>query len=147
MQWVERAKKIEPNGQVVIAQTINRDNLLLEDGDTINVPRRDGLVLVSGEVTLPNAIAYSENLDVEDYINRAGGYTQGAGNSRIVIAHQDGSFEDGLSSSLRAGDEVLVLPAIQTKDRLMWQNATQAIYQIAISTRVLTGSKSSKNKN
>jgi protein involved in polysaccharide export with SLBB domain len=147
MQWVDKAKTIEPNGQVVIAQTINRDNLLLEDGDTINVPRRDGLILVSGEVTLPNAIAYSENLDVEDYINRAGGYTQGAGNSRIVIAHQDGSFEDGLSSSLRAGDEVLVLPAIQTKDRLMWKNATEAIYQIAISTRVLTGSKSNKNNN
>jgi hypothetical protein len=142
MQWVERAKAIEPNGQVVIAQTTNRDELLLEDGDLINVPKHDGLILVSGEVSLPNAIAYNESLDIEEYINKAGGYTQNSSSARIVIAHQDGSFDDGSKSALRAGDEILVLPGIQVKSRQMWLDISQSIYQIAISTRMLTGTKS-----
>jgi protein involved in polysaccharide export with SLBB domain len=147
MQWVERAKTIEPNGQVVIAQTSNRDELLLEDGDIVNVPKHDGLILVSGEVALPNAIAYTDSLDVEDYIQKAGGYTQNSNSARIVIAHQDGSFDDGSKAALRAGDEVLVLPGIQVKSRQMWLDISQAVYQIAISTRMLTGARSSRSSS
>jgi protein involved in polysaccharide export with SLBB domain len=139
LQWVERAKTIQPNGQVLIAQTTQRDELLLENGDIIKVPTLDGLVVVSGEVVFPNAIAYSEKLELEDYINSAGGYTQNANSARIVIAHQDGSFEEGSSSALRAGDEVLVLPEVQIKSRQMWKEISQAIYQIAISARLVTG--------
>lgn len=139
LQWVDRAKNIEPNGQVLIAQTTNRDQLLLENGDVIKVPTRDGLVLVSGEVLFPNAVAYNEKFQAEDYINRAGGYTQNASISRIVIAHRDGSFDDGENSALRAGDEVLVLPEVQVKGRQILQELSQAIYQIVLSARVVVG--------
>jgi protein involved in polysaccharide export with SLBB domain len=140
LQWVERAKKIEPSGQVLIAQSTRRDELLLENGDMIKVPTRDGLVLVSGEVLFPNAIAFDSKLEVNDYIRRAGGYTQNADNSRVVIAHRDGSFDDGASSPpLRAGDEVLVLPKVDVKSRQIWKDLTQIIYQIAISAKVALG--------
>lgn len=138
LQWVDRAKAIEPNGQVLIAQTTNRDSLLLENGDVLKVPTRDGLVLVSGEVLFPNAVAYNQNLQLEDYINRAGGYTQNEGTSRIVIAHRDGSFDDGSNLVLKAGDEILVLPEVQVKSRQIWKELTQTIYQIAISARLVT---------
>jgi protein involved in polysaccharide export with SLBB domain len=138
LQWVERAKKIEPNGQVQIAQAGNRDSLLLENGDILRVPSKDGLVLVSGEVLFPNAIAFDANLDLEDYIDHAGGYTQNADNSRIIIAHRDGSFEQD-RGNLRAGDEVLVLPKVDVKSRQIWKDLTQIIYQIAISAKVVFG--------
>ena len=73
LQWVERAKDIEPSGQVLIAQANQRDELLLENGDTIRVPIKDGLVLVGGEVLFPNTIAFESGLSVEDYLQRAGG--------------------------------------------------------------------------
>lgn len=137
LQWVELARAIEPNGQVLIARTTNRDELLLEDGDIIKVPKHDGLILVSGEVVFPNTQSYNEKLTLGDYINKAGGYTQNASSSKIVIAHQDGSFEEGSKASLRAGDEVLVLPEIQVKGRQILKDISQIIYQIAISTRVV----------
>lgn len=137
LQWVDRAKAIEPNGQVLIAQTTNRDQLLLENGDIIKIPTRDGLVLISGEVLFPNAVAYEKKLEVEDYIKRAGGYTQNAGSSRIVIAHRDGSFDDGSNTALRAGDEILVLPEVQVKDRQILQEFGNIIYKIALSARVV----------
>ena len=150
LQWVDRAKSIEPRGQVVIPDTIEREGLLLESGDLIQVPARDGLVLVNGEVLFPNAIAYDKRLTLEGYIKRAGGYTQSADSARILIAHRDGSFadaneEEGFLSSIRqkpevkAGDEILVFPKLDVKSRQIWKDMTQIIYQIAVSAKVVLG--------
>jgi protein involved in polysaccharide export with SLBB domain len=149
LQWVDRARKIEPSGQVMIAQASRRDELLLENGDIIKVPRQDGLVLVSGEVLFPNAIAYDPKLTMQDYIRKAGGYSQKANTSRVVVAHRDGSFEDtqakswGLFDSgatqlsVKEGDQILVLPKVQTKSIEITRGISQIIYQIAIATKVI----------
>jgi protein involved in polysaccharide export with SLBB domain len=142
LQWVERAKKIEPSGQVYIAQNERREELLLENGDIITVPALNGLVLVSGEVLFPNAVAHDPKLSVDDYIRRAGGYTQNADNSRIIIAHRDGSFDradDIEDITLRSGDEVLVLPRVDVKSRQILKEVTEILYQIAISAKVVLG--------
>lgn len=145
LQWVERAKKIEPLGQVQIAQAADRAQLLLENGDVLRIPRKDGLVLISGEVLFPNAVAFDKKLGLSDYINRAGGYTQSADNSRVVLARRDGSFDQTNPSSymssvnVRAGDQVLVLPKVDEKDRQFWKDMSQVIFQIAVSAKVVFG--------
>ena len=152
LKWVDRAKSIEPSGQVVIAQTDARTQLLLENGDILRVPTKDGLVLVSGEVLFPNAVAFDNSLGLEDYIQRAGGYTQNADAARLVVARRDGSFvqannekgffgwgNNSTSVSVRAGDEILVLPKIDVKSRQIWKDLTQIIYQVAVSAKVVLG--------
>lgn len=150
LRWVDRARKIEPNGQVVISQSSDFADLLLENGDILRVPARDGLVLVSGEVLFPNAVAYSGDMTVGDYIDRAGGFTNNADASRIIVARQDGSFAEARpgsrklkfgsrSSALDAGDEILVLPKIDVKSRQIFKEMTQILYQIAVSARVALG--------
>lgn len=145
LQWVERAKKIEPLGQVQIAQATDRNQLLLENGDVLRIPRKDGLVLISGEVLFPNAVLYDKRLSLIDYINKAGGYTQSADNSRVVVARRDGSFEQAdpssflSSANIREGDQVLVLPKVDEKSRQFWKDMTQVIYQIAVSAKVVFG--------
>ena len=152
LKWVDRAKTIEPSGQVVIAQTEARFQLLLENGDILRVPTKDGLVLVSGEVLFPNAVAFDNSLGLEDYIQRAGGYTQNADAARLVVARRDGSFaqannekgffgwgNNSASISVRAGDEILVLPKIDVKSRQIWKDLTQIIYQVAVSAKVILG--------
>lgn len=150
LQWVDRAKKIEPSGQVVIAQADTRGSLLLENGDILRVPTKDGLVLVSGEVLFPNAVAFNTGLSLDDYVRRAGGYTQNAETSRLVVARRDGSFTEAVGDSgtfslgngnvaIRAGDEILVLPKIDVKSRQIWKDMTQIIYQIAVSAKVVFG--------
>jgi protein involved in polysaccharide export with SLBB domain len=138
LQWVERARNLEPLGQVVIAQNHNRSDLLLENGDIIRVPVKNGLVLVHGEVLFPNAVAFDDRYDIQDYIKRAGGYTQNADTSRIVIAHRDGSFdESGSRGSIRAGDDILVLPKIDNKPRQFWRDIVQIIFQVALAAKVV----------
>jgi protein involved in polysaccharide export with SLBB domain len=146
LEWVERAKSIEPSGQVVIAQAANRDGLLLENGDVLRISAEDGLVLVSGEVLFPATVAFDPDWGLEDYINRTGGYTQGANTSRIIVAHRDGSFDDmtknffGFSGGeqIRAGDEILVLPQVDMKWRQFAKEVAQIIFQIALSARMAT---------
>jgi hypothetical protein len=150
LQWIDRAKKVEPLGQVFIAQANNKNDLLLENGDILRVPTKDGLVLVSGEVLFPNAIAYDQSLSLDDYIQRAGGYTQNADSARLIVAHRDGSFaEAGMNSgfssqdnnelAVRAGDEILVLPKIDVKSRQIWREITLIMYQIAVGAAVVLG--------
>lgn len=138
LQWVDRAKSIEPSGQVLIAQSTARDDLLLENGDILRIPTKDSLILVSGEVLFPNAIAFDSKFDLDDYLQRAGGYTQDADTSRIIIAHRDGSFAEG-NGAIIAGDEIMVLPKLDVKSRQIWKDMTTIIYQIAVSAKVILG--------
>jgi protein involved in polysaccharide export with SLBB domain len=145
LQWIDRAKQVEPLGQVQIAQDNNKGQMLLENGDVLRIPRNDNLVMVSGEVLFPNAIAHHPRMRLQDYIHRAGGYSQNADNSRIVIARRDGRFEQAdadrwlPSAQVHPGDQVLVLPKVDEKQRQFWKDMTQIIYQIAVSTKVVFG--------
>ena len=144
LQWVERAKEVVPTGQVLIAQTDQRDQLLLEHGDVIHVPVKDGLVLVGGEVLFPNTIAFEQKLSVQDYIQRAGGYSQNADMARVVIAHRDGSFDEahdgffsGTKVQVRAGDHILVLPKVDMKSRQIAKEIAQMLFQLALMAGVV----------
>jgi len=137
LQWVERAKTITPRGQVVISRAVNRNDLVLENGDVLRIPAKGSLVLVSGEVLFPNAVAYNPKWNLDDYVRVTGGLTQHADTSRIIIAHPDGSFDDSTNlSALKAGDEIMVLPKVDVKSRQIWKELTQVIYQIAVAARV-----------
>ena len=143
LQWVERAKEIEPSGQVQIAQASLRDELLLENGDTVRVPVKDGLVLVGGEVMFPNTLPFESELSAHDYIERAGGFTQNADASKVIIAHRDGSFVESTEGffsrapKVRPGDHILVLPKIDVKSRQIAKEMTTMLFQLALMAGVV----------
>jgi protein involved in polysaccharide export with SLBB domain len=140
LQWVARARTIEPIGQVLIAKSSNRDRLLLENGDVLRIPVKDGLVIVNGEVLFPSSIAYDPRMDVTDYIKQSGGYSQNADSSRVVVAHRDGSFGDGREDlTVRPGDEILVLPKVDFKTRQFSKDIFQILFQLAVSAKVVLG--------
>ena len=140
LQWVERARKVEPTGQVVVAQAAARDDLLLENGDVVRIPTRDGLVLVGGEVLFPSSVAHEPKLKVRDYLARAGGYTQNADSARVVLARRDGGFtEVSESAAVRSGEEILVLPKLDVKSRQIWKELLQSVYQLVFSAKVVFG--------
>jgi hypothetical protein len=144
MQWVERAKDIQPNGQVVLANGTNMEDVRLEPGDIIRIPRQTNLIMVHGDVMFPNAILMDNKRTVADYINLAGGFTQKASNSRILLLHRDGTFSQIEKSDLenkditiKPGDEIFVLPQVDTKSLQITKDITEVLYQIAISARAL----------
>lgn len=147
LQWVERAKQIEPRGQVILANRNVFDRFTLENGDVIKVPAVSSLVLVHGEVVFPSAITFDDNMNAADYVSAVGGYTQNEESSYVVIMKKNGQFikiEAEDSSKLRkqeiiAGDEIFVLPKVDEKYLQFGKDITQVIYQIAVSAAVVLG--------
>ncbi len=142
LQWVERARSIEPSGQVVLADAETSRQIVLEPGDVIRVPRKTNLVMIHGEVLSPNAVTYSRNRSVEDYIKQAGGFKQDDGNNKILLLHSNGSFSSVAQKKLRKtvlalGDEIMVMPRIDTKSLQVTKDITEVMYQIAVSAGVL----------
>lgn len=139
LRWVERAKQVNPTGQVVLADAPARNEMLLENGDILRVPGKDSLVLVSGEVLFANTVTWQPGKPVIGYVREAGGYTQKSSARRIVVAHRNGSYDEvkDSSRSIKAGDELLVLPKVDSKSRQLFKDLTQILYQIAVSARVV----------
>jgi len=147
LQWVDRAKTIEPRGQVVLGDIKRARGIALENGDVVRVPSFDALVMVSGEVIMPNTVVFDVNKSLQDYIDDAGGFTQNAKVSRILIMHQDGSFDrvergtfaSEFSAEMQPGDQVMILPKIDTKSMQIAKEWTQILFQIALAAGVVAG--------
>ena len=142
-QFIARARQVEPLGKVVVADGIDVANIRLEQGDVIVIPKHTDLVQVSGEVLLPQAIVYNQNANVADYIARAGGFSERADDTKIAIIRVNGiasftSLNNGMSGldRLRPGDQILVLPKVDSKVMQAVKDITQIMYQIAITANV-----------
>lgn len=137
LKWIERAKEIQPKGQVVITGG-DPKGIILENGDIIKIPSDNALVMVHGEVLFPSTLAYRPDMTVEDGIEQSGGYAQSSGTSRIVVLRRDGSFLlAGAGDRLHKGDEVLVLPKVETKFLQFTKDVMTILYQIAVSAAVV----------
>ena len=139
LEFISRARQVQPKGQVVLAQAAGAGDTLLEDGDVLRVPEQSNLVMVSGEVMVPNALIYDRNADLEAYVRQAGGYTQGADEARVLVFRQDGSVAEAGQVKLQPGDEIMVMPRIATKTLEVTRGITQILYQIAVVAKVALG--------
>jgi protein involved in polysaccharide export with SLBB domain len=146
-QFVARARLIEPLGKVILSENGKVANIRLEQGDEIVIPAQTDLIQVSGEVLMPQAIVYNSNATIRDYVAWAGGFSERANDERIAVVRANGLtiFIDSQSSwltddnkhSLLAGDQILVLPKIDTKLLQAVKDITQIVYQIAIAANVV----------
>ncbi|MDY6462450.1 polysaccharide biosynthesis/export family protein [Acinetobacter faecalis] len=135
-QFVEKARKIEPKGQVVLNPNTFQD-VILEQGDVLYIPQKTSVVMVHGEVAFPNGVEFKQGLDVKDYIAQVGGFSQKSNKSKVIVIRQNGKAElVGRWSEIRQGDEILVLPKVQTKGIELARGITQVLYQIAVAAKV-----------
>jgi protein involved in polysaccharide export with SLBB domain/ASC-1-like (ASCH) protein len=136
MQFVDKARKIQPLGKVVVADKGNIANIQLEQGDQIVIPNRTDLIQVGGEVLMPQAVVYNTSANLDDYVAWAGGFTERANDKRIAIVHANGLVEFKDQGSVQPGDQILVLPKIDSKTMQSVKDITQIIYQIAVAANV-----------
>ena len=96
---------------------------------------------------LPQSIVFNPDATTEDYVAWAGGFTQRAEEERILIIRKNGNVAFGsvdsefLSKSggkLEPGDQIIVLPAIDTKVLQAVKDITQLVFQVAVAANVAT---------
>lgn len=96
---LDEFKNIEPQGRVVTEFSeekliANPDlNYKLTPGDKIHVPYMKKIIYTFGEILNPGTLVFNEDLDLEDYINKSGGFNEYADKSSIIIIHPNGESE------------------------------------------------------
>ena len=146
-QFVARARKIEPLGKVIVSENGKVANIRLEQGDEIIIPAHTDLIQVAGEVLMPQALVFNPKATIRDYIAWAGGFSERANDERIAVIRANGLIvfldsenswlTDNNTQTLQAGDQILVLPKIDTKLLQAVKDITQIVYQIAIAANAV----------
>ena len=120
---VQKLRSVKAEGRIVLdlpgleTQVKNLPDLPLQDGDSINIPRRPGTVDVLGAVFQQNSFVYRPKRSVNDYVQQAGGVTNTADKSEMYVIRADGTAQSGQSTgwfsgiggtALNPGDTVVV---------------------------------------
>jgi protein involved in polysaccharide export with SLBB domain len=143
-----RLRNTESQGRLVIdlskiIKEGEQSQLVVKSGDLLIIPEIPYAVSVSGEVQFPTSHLHEEKLDLSDYLNRSGGYTQNADKDRTFVVKANGAvmtkggnawFGKGTSSHRISPGDVIVVPIDVTQTRFL-ENltySTQIIYQLAV---------------
>ncbi|GHB06942.1 polysaccharide biosynthesis/export family protein [Salinicola rhizosphaerae] len=135
-KFVQKASQVKPTGRLVVARNGDIANVRLQDGDVITIPESSDSVLLSGEVTIPQAMVFTPGMSAEDYIYQAGGFTPRADDDQVLVVHKNGAVIHAGDTQIRAGDEIMVLPAAPTSNIELASSITQILYQVAVATKV-----------
>lgn len=135
-QFVSRAKLIEPEGRLIVTRGGVLADINLEDGDEIVISQKSDVIILSGEVLMPQAIVASLGSSVKDYIQAAGGFSPRADKSKVVVIKPNGETVTGQNPQVGPGDQVLVLPKVESKFIQIAATITQILYQIAVGAGV-----------
>ena len=155
-----KLKQTKAQGRVILRLSeIDRlkgteDDLAVEDGDRLEIPRPPAVVNVFGRVYNPTGVVFTrEERSLGYYLGKVGGPTKDADKSQIFLVRADGSVTsrdqlaqkfwlvgegDLLSTPVEAGDSIVVPEKLEYV-RLMKdiKDITQILYQIAVSAGVL----------
>ncbi|MCW3079340.1 SLBB domain-containing protein [Segetibacter sp.] len=69
----------------------SKNDLVLEEGDVITIPKEKMDVRISGQVLFPTRVVYQERMDLKDYLSRAGGVSDNARKSKIYVLYPNGN--------------------------------------------------------
>lgn len=144
LDFIKRAKEVEPKGKVVLNKDSDYSKIVLEDSDTIYIPKISHVITVQGEVKIPSALSYVEDMSLDDYLEKCGGLNIRADEENILIIKQDGNiftYENSVfsnkNSKIQPGDNILVLGKLDSKNIPIIKDVTQILYQIAVGAGVV----------
>jgi len=143
---LEEVQNSRPVGRMVIdlAAVLENENyqaIRLQDGDRLTVPIIPQSVSVFGEVQFPTSHLHQAGLTVDDYLERSGGPTRQADESRVYVVKADGSVTlpqrsrwfGGRSQQLEPGDTIIMPIDVDRLNQLeLWTNVSQIVYQMAL---------------
>lgn len=86
-------------------------DIVLREGDVINVPEYNNTVKISGAVMMPNTVSFLQGKKVSYYLSQAGGYSSQAKKSKKFIIYMNGQVAEVKGSGkkqIEPGCEIVV---------------------------------------
>ena len=111
------------------------EDIILAEGDVLDIPVLRGTVRVMGAVMMPSVVSYSARMSGKDYIKAAGGYAPDARKNKAYVLHMNGNSEPlKAGTRISAGDDI-VIPEKRVKE-----GTTDRTFQyVATSVTAITG--------
>jgi protein involved in polysaccharide export with SLBB domain len=133
--YINAARSIAPDGVLAVADDNNvQSDIRMENGDIIVIPEKSDTVMVDGEVESPQALKFDPNANRATYIALAGGPTERGQVTRSIIKRLSGRLVLDPDGAIMPGDELIVLPYVETENFVITEDVLSLIYQVAAST-------------
>ena len=149
-QTLANMRTVKATGRIVLDIPPNAESIAqlpdlpLEDGDRLYIPPRPSVVQVMGGVNNESAYIYNPDMNVNAYVNLAGGLSDDANKDGLYVIRADGSaiaresqgWFAGWSRNMAiyAGDTIVV--PIRTEPKFTWtkelKDWTQILYQFGL---------------
>jgi polysaccharide export outer membrane protein len=117
------------------------NDITLEDGDQVTVPKLPSSVLVIGSVRNPAAVVYEDGRDVQYYLSRTGGLNREADKDELHVVKADGSAMAGFMKlrKIDPGDIIVVPTKVEPRYRTLpvIKDVATILGQFALSIGVL----------
>lgn len=84
------------------------EDIELQDGDQLIVPRYNRTVKISGDILKPNVVAFKNKKNYKYYIEQAGGYGRRARKMNTYILYQNGTIAKASKAPVEPGCEIIV---------------------------------------
>jgi protein involved in polysaccharide export with SLBB domain len=137
---VDRAGRINVNLARALSDTGSSSNIILQPGDSIEIPEYQPAVKVGGAVNSPGSVLWKQGEALDYYLEGAGGFSYRADKGKVSVKYANGEVRTRRRSIFGGGDprpgpgsEVFV-PARDTTDRTNYVALFGAIAQILAST-------------
>ncbi|GAB2542411.1 SLBB domain-containing protein [Spirosoma aerophilum] len=81
------------NLKKILEKPGSSEDILLQEGDTLRIPKLLETVRIQGEVQLPNTVKYRSGQTFQDYISQTGGFTAKSQKRRAFVVYANGSID------------------------------------------------------
>jgi len=89
-RFSRRREFIATDLQRIINNPNIEGNLLLEDSDTLFIPKKLETVRIIGAVLNPSAVSFEREFNFKNYVTQAGGFTDNARHKRAYVVYANG---------------------------------------------------------
>jgi protein involved in polysaccharide export with SLBB domain len=123
-EYLNPTVKIGLDVEKLLKDTNSIENIYLQEGDIINVPKIKREIKVSGEVLFPTEVVYVDGENLNYYIDRAGGFTDNAQKNKVYVLKANGIAAKTKKflffksyPKVEAGSEILVPRLIEKNNK------------------------------
>jgi len=108
------------------------DDIILEDGDTLYIPKTPAAVSILGEVNNAGAICYQEGKKLNYYLKKVGGFTKNADGKYLYVIKPDGTATTK-SLLIGRGDVIIVPQRMRSKTGKIIKDIVHMLYEVSAS--------------
>jgi protein involved in polysaccharide export with SLBB domain len=89
----DKPESIGINLKKILAKPGSSEDILVQEGDILRIPKILETVRIQGEVLLPTTVKYRSGQNFQDYISQSGGFTSKSQRRKSFIVYANGSVD------------------------------------------------------